>query len=180
MKDSANFRRARTVLLAVAAALALQTEPARSQSAQGSTPQKTAVSSQLGVFVYPKNNQSQNQQVIDENECYAWAKQQTGIDPSAPSAPPQQAKQPKGGGAKGAAGGAATGAAIGAIAGDAGKGAAVGATAGAMGGRRAQKKASQQAQQQAQSSAKQQQQQTMQTFKNAFGACMDARKYSVK
>ena len=60
------------------------------------------------------------------------------------------------------------------------QGAAVGATAGAVRGRRQQKKANKQAEQQAQQDTKAQQQQTMDTFKRAFGACIDARQYSVK
>jgi hypothetical protein len=142
--------------------------------------ERTAVASQLGVFVYPKNNQDQDQQAKDENECYGSAKKQSGIDPTAPVTPQQDTKQAKGGGAKGAAGGAAGGAAIGAIAGDAGKGAAIGATAGAVRGRRQQKKGNKQAEQQAQQKAQAQQAQTADTFKKAFSACMDARQYSVK
>ncbi len=152
---------------------------------QPSSPGQTASAQQspaarLGMFPYPKNNQSTAQQQKDENECYNWAKQQTGIDPAAPPPPPKEAKKAKGGGAKGAAGGAATGAAVGAIAGDAGEGAAIGATAGAMRGRRQQKKASKQAEKQAQAAAGQQQQQTLDVFKKAFAGCMDGRGYSVK
>jgi len=143
-------------------------------------PATQSPASRLGVFPYPKNNQSADQQQKDENDCYAWAKQQTGIDPAAPPPPPPEAKQAKGGGAKGAAKGAAGGAAIGAIAGDAGTGAAIGATAGAVRGRRQQKKANKQAEQQTQAAAGQQQQQTLDTFKKAFGGCMDGRGYSVK
>lgn len=141
---------------------------------------RSPLASQLGVFVYPKNDQNQGQQAKDENECYNSAKQQSGIDPAAPPPPPQQAQQAKGGGVKGAAKGAAGGAAIGAIAGDAGTGAAVGATAGAVRGRRQQKKANQQSEKEAQQNAKAQQQLTLDTFKKAFSACMDARQYSVK
>jgi hypothetical protein len=152
---------------------------AQAQTQPGSG--RSAVASQLGVFVYPKNNQDQAQQAKDENECYNSAKQQSGIDPAAPPPPPPEAKQQKGGAVKGAAKGAAGGAAIGAVADDnAGTGAAVGATAGAVRGRRQQKKANQQAEQQAKQQGQAQQKQTMDTFKKAFGACMDARKYSVQ
>jgi hypothetical protein len=44
-------------------------------------PPKCVQSEQLGVFVYPKNQQSQSQQTKDENECYNSAKQLSGIDP---------------------------------------------------------------------------------------------------
>src|SRR6266481_4456174 len=39
----------------------------------------------IGMFVYPKNNQSRDQQLIDESDCYNSAQQQTGIDPNAPA-----------------------------------------------------------------------------------------------
>lgn len=173
-----------------------------SNSAAAASPAKS-----IGMFAYPKNKQTPDQQSKDENECYASAKQNSGVDPqmpapAAPSADQQQAAQkdaaqqagsnvPKGGTVKGSAKGAAGGAAIGAIAGDAGTGAAVGATAGAMAGRRQQKKAQKaaqqqaaqqtaQAQQQAQSQATAQHQAQLDTFKRAFSACMDARGYSVQ
>jgi hypothetical protein len=137
----------------------------------------------VGLFVYPQKDQDTNLQTKDEGECYASAKQQSGIDPAALASsnqPAQPAQTPKGGGAKGAAGGAAAGAAIGAIAGDAGEGAAIGATAGAVHGRRQQKKASKQAQQQAQQQQASAKQQNLDTFKRAMSACLDARGYSVK
>lgn len=139
-------------------------------------------SASLGVYVYPKNNQPLAQQQKDENECFGWAKEQTGIDPAAPpeSASKQQANAPKGGAVKGATGGAAGGAAVGAIAGDAGRGAAAGATVGAIRGRRAQKKAEKQAEQQAKANAQTAQQQKSEKFRKAFSACMEARNYSVK
>jgi hypothetical protein len=143
--------------------------------AAGKSPSQT-----IGMFVYPKNNQSAQAQAKDESECYASAHQQTGIDPLGPPPEAQEAQKAKGGGAKGAAGGAAGGAAVGAVAGDAGKGAAVGATAGAIRGRRQQKKANKQAEQQAQAQADAQHKQQLDTFKRAFSACMDARNYSVK
>jgi hypothetical protein len=73
----------------------------------------------IGMFAYPKNKQSADQQLKDENECYASAKQNSGVDPqapppAAPSAEEQQAAQkqaaqqagnqaPKGGAVKGSA-----------------------------------------------------------------------------
>ena len=143
-------------------------------------PATQSPAARLGVFPYPKNQQSAEQQRKDENECYGWAKQQTGIDPAAPPPPPPEAQKIKGAGARGAAGGAAGGAAIGAVAGDAGKGAAIGATAGAVRSRRQQKKANKQAEKQSEAAARQQQQQTLDVFKKAFGSCMDGRGYSVK
>jgi len=178
--------RKRLVVVLVACSIAAGLGTLASGSGQQQPSQAPNASAQqspaarLGVFPYPKNNQDAAQQQKDENECYGWAKQQTGIDPAAPPPPPPEAKQAKGGGAKGATGGAAAGAAIGAVAGDAGQGAAIGATAGAVRGRRQQKKANKQAQQQTQAAAGQQQQQTLDTFKKAFGGCMDGRGYSIK
>src|SRR5512135_1525178 len=92
-------------------------------------------------YVFPKNNQTPEQQKKDEFDCHTWAVQQSGYDPIAasqtttPSVPTGDAKAEKGSAVRGAARGAAAGAAIGAVAGDAGKGAAVGATAGGIGGR---------------------------------------------
>ena len=154
------------------------------QSAPVGAPAATSASgspaSKIGLFVNPKNNQTPEQQVQDESDCYTKAQQQTGIDPAAPAAATPEAANKKGGGAKGAAGGAAGGAAIGAIAGDAGTGAAIGATAGAVRGRRQQKKANKQAEQQAQQQAQAQQQQRIDTFRRAFSSCIDAKGYSIK
>jgi hypothetical protein len=158
------------------AAPAPQAAPA-AQQAQAAQPPKPAT---LGLFVYPGKGQDAAKQGQDENECYQWARGQTGIDPTAP---PTQAATPdvkKGGTVKGAAGGAAVGTAVGAIVGDTGEGAAVGAVAGAAKGRRAQKKAEKQAQAQAQQAAQTQDAQKKETFKKAWGACLDGRGYSVK
>src|SRR5262245_19453854 len=91
--------------------------------------------------VYPAKGQNPQQQVADQGQCQAVAKQSTGIDPVAVAQAPAPALGPAVGGGQrlgGAARGAAGGAAIGAIAGDAGAGAAAGAVVGTMaGGRRA-------------------------------------------
>ena len=160
-------------------------EVAAAQSSQQNAPAagetQASVAQSVGLFVYPKNHQTPEQQSKDESQCFASAKQQTGIDPFAPPpSAPEAGKTAQGGAVKGSAKGAAGGAAVGAIAGDAGTGAAVGATAGAIHGRRAQKKAQQQAEQQAQTSAQQQQAQQVDTFKRAMSACLDAKGYSVK
>ncbi len=144
----------------------------------------------LGLAVYPGSGQDAAQQSKDEGECYTWARQQTGIDPTATPAPAPAADAPKGGAVKGAARGAARGAAVGAVGDDdrerdegnldAGEGAAAGATAGAVKGRRAQKKAGKQAEAQAQQSAQAQDAATKDTFKKSWGACLQGRGYSVK
>jgi hypothetical protein len=162
-------------------------------------------SKDIGVFVFPKNGQNGDQQLKDESDCYGAAMQQSGIDPKAAAAPgktaeqkaaeqkaaAENAKQAKGARATGAGRGAAGGAAIGAIAGDAGKGAAAGAVAGTMRGGMKQRQANAGAKQQAASktaAAQQKEEENakaahaegLDTFQRAFGACMDARGYSVK
>lgn len=159
----------------------------------------------MGMFAYPRNSQSRDQQLRDEFDCYTQVQQQTGINPetpapSGPSAAEVQAAQQQaaanapqaqGGRVRGAARGAAGGALIGGIAGDAGKGAAIGATVGTVRGGRQQRQANEQSKQQAADSAGAQIQQQssqaraaynkqMDTFKRGFSACMDARGYSVK
>jgi len=112
-------------LLAGAALVAESQQPAPPQPAPAATPAPAAratavqpVSKSLGLVVYPANKQSASQQSADEQECYNWAKAQTGIDPQAP--PP-----------------AAAGAVIGEVVdNDADEGAKVGAAAGAIAGGR--------------------------------------------
>lgn len=139
------------------------------------------------LVIYLAKGQSQEQMEKDKYECYTWAKQQSGFDPmQQPKAtqPPPQQEAPKGGVVRGAARGAAVGAVVGEIAkDDAGKGAKTGAAAGAIVGgarRRDQRRQQQQAEQQWA------QQQTANYTKNrdkynrAYGACLEAREYSVK
>jgi len=159
----------------------------------------------IGMFVYPKGNQTHDQQLIDESNCYNGVQQQTGINPSAAGPKPPsatdvnaaeqqgaaEAPQAQGGRLRGAGRGAVGGAAIGAISGNAGRGAAIGATVGTVRGGRKQRQANEAAKEEgAQSAAAQQNQaygqskaaynQQMGTFKRGFSACMDARGYSVK
>ena len=68
------------------------------------------------VYAYPQRGQSPEQLDRDRYECYLWAKQQTGFDPSAANVPAQARVQVVSGPPPGAntAIGAVTGAAIGA------------------------------------------------------------------
>jgi hypothetical protein len=188
-----------TCLLWLAQSHALGQESA--PKASGLSPSKA-----INLFAYGKKGQTSDQQSKDENECFASAKENTGVDPQAPppagktaeqkaaeqKAAAENAPKAKGGRAKGAARGAAGGAAIGAIADDeAGKGAGAGATAGAMRGGIKQRKANAankekaaqqtaQAQQEEEAQAKAQYQGKIDTFKRAYTACMESRDYSVK
>jgi uncharacterized protein YcfJ len=138
------------------------------------------------LIIYPKEGQSQEQMEKDKYACYTWAKDQTGFDPMASAqavSQPSQQPPPQGGAVKGAARGALVGVAVGAIAGDAGKGAAIGATAGGIGGRMRQ---NDQKHQQAQANAQQAQaqqnayNQNMGNYNRAYGACLEAKGYTVK
>jgi Glycine-zipper domain len=159
----------------------------------------------VGLYAFPGQGQTHDQQLIDESECYDLAQQQSGVNPEmAAPTPPSSAEiqaaqdqgaasapQARGGRARGAARGAAGGAMVGAIAGDAGTGAAIGATVGTVRGGRQQRQANAASKEQSasQAGAQVQQQyddqnaaynQQMANFKRAFSACLDSRGYSVK
>jgi hypothetical protein len=140
----------------------------------------------LGLVVYPSEGQASNKQAQDEGECYQWARQTTGVDPANPSAgvQAQQAPAPPPPGATAASGamrGAAAGALIGEIADeDRSEYAAAAAVIGGVRGAKRGKQQQAQAQQQAAASTQAQTQERMQLFKNAFAACMEGRKYTVK
>jgi hypothetical protein len=68
----------------------------RAQAPAASATPVQLVSKSLGLIVYPANKQSASQQSVDEQECYNWAKAQTGIDPQAPPPAAQPAEAPKG------------------------------------------------------------------------------------
>ncbi len=129
-------------------------------------------------IVYPAKGQSPTQQAKDDGECYVWAKQTTGIDPTAaPSSTPRptQPQAPIGGTVRGAAAGAA----IGAIGGhDVGEAAAKGAVVGGV-AQAARRRGQAEAQQKQQQAAAQQSQQALQTYYRAYGACMSGRGYTV-
>jgi hypothetical protein len=136
---------------------------------------------QLGIYAFPAKNQPPEQQRSDETICYGWAQQQTGIDPTAP--PPAVAVAetgPDGSIVKEGAKGAAVGTAIGAIAGETGEGAAIGAVAGAVRGRRKQKEKKKEQQQQAQAQSQAVASSNRETFAKAYGACLEAKGYTVK
>lgn len=57
------------------------TEPPASE---GSVAPSTPAAATTDLFIYPKNGQPEQQQATDRYECHAWAKQQTGFDPTQP------------------------------------------------------------------------------------------------
>jgi hypothetical protein len=142
----------------------------------------TSIAKGLGLYVFPPDGKTQEQQDADEITCYKWATEQTGVDPIDP--PQIQAEQVDtsndGSAVRGAARGAAAGAAIGAIAGDAGQGAAIGATVGGVRGRRSKKAGDAAEQSQANAAAEQQTQELLDNFNKAFTACMTGKGYTVQ
>ena len=141
-----------------------------------------AINKKVGLYVFPANNQTAEQQEKDESDCYTWAVQQSGYDPINPTqVQAQQVDQgPDGAAVRGAAGGAAMGAAIGAMCGDAGKGAAWGAAAGAVAGRRRGNMAKAEQQQANNEKAAQTKQNLVDGFKKAYTACLEGKGYTVK
>lgn len=144
------------------------------------------------IYAYPSNGQTAEQQDRDRYDCYQWAIQQTGFDPSSPSVPPHDRIQVVGGPpavvpGSGVAVGAVTGAVLGSIVSrprDAGAGALVGAVLGGVLGGVAENAQNQQAAQ-AQTVVVQRQQSAQLErkagdFRRAAGACLEARGYSVR
>lgn len=153
----------------------------------GATHAQTAVAT--GPVIYPAKGQSPRQQDQDRYQCHDWSRGQSGFDPTQPApatsaaaqtAPPNQgsaSKDATGSMARGALGGAAV-AELGQH--DPGRGAAIGVVGTSLIGR---VKAQQALQAQQQQAAKSQQatrgpQQAL--YERAFGACMEARGYTVK
>jgi hypothetical protein len=151
---------------------------------------------QTNIYAYPTNGQTAEQQDRDRYDCFQWAIQETGFDPSSPSVPPHERIQVVSGppavppGA-GVATGAVTGAVLGALIAPpwrAGTGALVGAVlGGVIGGAAESAQDAQAAQAQAQAQTVQvQRQQSAQLerkagdFKRAASACLEARGYSVR
>jgi hypothetical protein len=140
----------------------------------------------LSMVVYPSGSQTPSQQTKDESECYTWSRQTTGIDPTNPMADVQrsEAAATQGQGVA-AGGGAARGAAAGALLGnladeDAGEYALAGAALGSIRGARKANKQNVEAQNQAATQDQAKAGERVQFFKNAFGACMEGRGYTVK
>ncbi len=131
------------------------------------------------AFVYPKNDQSMEQQQKDKNECYVWARGETGFDPQEPprtsTPPPATSSGPDGSVLRGAARGALLGEIIDD---DAGKGAAAGAAIGGMRSRDRRRQEQQDYERWEQQEAARYAEQRSR-YDRAYKACMEARDYSV-
>lgn len=143
------------------------------------------------VYFYPNAGQSPEQQDRDRFECYLWARQQTGFDPSQPQYVPRPRVEvlprpaPGHDTAVGAVGGAVLGAAV-AGPGDAGSGAVVGALAGAVLGaasdaeRQAQAERIEQRYNRADTGKLAAMERKAADYRRAMGACLEGRGYTVQ
>ena len=142
------------------------------------------------VFFYPRHGQGAEQRDRDRYECYLWARQRTGFDPSRlpPSQPmPRVVAMPPPG--HDTAVGAATGAVIGAAVAQpwhTGEGAAIGAVAGAVIGaasdatRQQQAEQAQARQDQARNRRDAEIEAAVQSYRRAMQACLEGRGYAVR
>lgn len=143
------------------------------------------------VYFYPTRGQSAAQQDRDRYECYTWARQQTGFDPSAPQLAPHQRLQvePNPPIGQDTAAGAVTGAVLGAVVASPGRtaeGAVVGAIAGSVIGatsdaarqEQAERVQSQYDRRDAKRMARMEQQAA--GYRRAMGACLSGRGYRVQ
>jgi hypothetical protein len=169
------------ILVSVSAAAAQQAVPA-SQST------KPPTLADVGLYVYPAKGQSSEQQQADEQACTQWAESQTGLtlqggsvdaQAAGQQAAAQTAEATQGAAIAGGAKGSLVGLAIGSISGNAGEGAAIGAIAGGVLGRRERKRAVAESGQAGAEQAQAQNQQNLDAFKQAAGACLQGRGYTV-
>jgi uncharacterized protein (DUF2062 family) len=148
-------------------------------AAQTSSPPIKGMASTVGLYVYPKNHQSNTQQLTDESQCYSNAKAQTGFDPNTTTTDTAGKTEDKKNGDKPVAKGAVRGAVIsGAVGGDPAAGARRGAMLGSIKAKRQQKQEAGQADKQA--DATKAASQSLDNFKRSLSACLDSRGYSVK
>lgn len=153
----------------------------------GVEPARRAPPPSVEVHFYPAKGQSPQQQDRDRYECYLWAKDKTGFDPSLPGLTPGQRVEVKPAPPSGQK--AATGAFIGAVLGaatsepgDSRVGAFRGAIAGALIGASADAADAQQAQraQQEQARIDARLERQAQDYRRAMSACLEGRGYKVK
>jgi putative Ca2+/H+ antiporter (TMEM165/GDT1 family) len=178
----------RSYVFAAALVLAAAAQ-AVAQVATQQTRSSTVTLADIGMFIYPAEGQSPEQQQADEEACTQWAEAQTGLvlqpgsvdtQAAADAAQQEAADETQGAAVAGAARGALAGVAIGAIAGDAGTGAAIGAVAGGIRGRRTKKAYEAEAAQQGAAQAEASSQAAIDEFKKAAGVCLEGRGYTVQ
>jgi len=131
------------------------------------------------VFIYPNEDQTQEQLDIDKAECEMWTFEQIGF----PEGYVEDEDAGKGKVTKnaliGTVAGAGIGAGAGAVAGKPGKGAAAGAAAGLIGGLIIGSKKKKKAKEEAKEEYEEANAQYNDNYKRAMTACMTARGYTV-
>ncbi len=131
-----------------------------------------------GLFIFPNEGQSQDQQDKDEFQCIRTATDRTGFNPMSTPTATEARPETRGGAGRGALGGALLGTAVGAVAGDTRRGAVAGAAGGGLlGGMRRNDSRRQQDQWAEQQAAIYQADRAQ--WERAFSACMQARGYTV-
>jgi hypothetical protein len=152
------------------------------------TAQTTSVTASLnkalGVYVFPAKEQTPEQQSSDEQACYSWAVQQSGVDPlnMTPTKAQPVDKSPDGSVVAGAAMGAMGGAIVGGMVHPhqhSGGAAAAGAMMGAMAGAAHKSKKDAQKEQQAQQAAAATDKAKIDSFRKAYTTCLQGKGYSV-
>jgi len=166
------------VCFAAAYAEAQATQPAQPSSVTAS------LNKSLGVYVFPAKEQKPEQQSADEQACYSWAVQQSGVDPlnMTPTKAQPVDKSPDGSVLAGAAVGAMGGAIVGGIVHPHhhhGGAAAAGAMVGAVAGAAHKSKKDAQKEQQAQQTATATDKARVDSFKKAYATCLQGKGYSV-
>ena len=142
------------------------------------------------IFFYPNKGQDASQQDRDRYECYLWAVDQTGFDPSIPQLAPHQKVEvvPSPPAGHDTAVSAITGAVLGAIVSsphNAAEGAAIGAVAGGILGAASDSARQEQAQQLQNRYNRQEirklsrMEKQAQNYRRAMAACLEGRDYSV-
>lgn len=175
--------------LMVAAALSLGACASYPPAVRHAPPATPPPSTQ--VYFFPTKGQSPAQQDRDRYECYGWASQQTGFDPSLPRLPPHQRLEvvPQPAIGHDTASGAFTGAVLGAVVsrpGRSGEGAVIGAIAGTILGaasdsaRQEHAERLQERYDRRASQAAAHTEQQASAYRRAMGACLEGRGYTVR
>lgn len=147
--------------------------------------QQQSVAVSLGLFVYPSSDQEPDQQRTDEQECYTWASETTGINPRQPPSSQAPVSAPQEDTAQAAASTAARSAARNVLIANATDNdwedaAALGLVFGSSRGARNARRRNEQAQSEAVAEQQAASQQEVQQFKNAFSACIEGRGYTIR
>lgn len=149
-----------------------------------------AIQQPTQIFFYPNKGQDASQQDRDRYECYLWAMDKTGFDPSIPQLAPHQKVEvvPSPPTGHDTAVGAITGAVLGAIVSsphNAAEGAAIGAVAGGVLGATSDSARQEQAQQLQNQYNRQEiskisrMEKQAQNYRRAMAACLEGRDYTV-